>query len=55
MIDSLSHASSAMRLLVVDDDRRQASHLAQWLCGLGHHASAAGTAAEAVQALARAA
>ena len=54
MIDSSSHASSAMRLLVVDDDRRHASHLAQWLCGLGHHASAAGTAAEAVQALGRA-
>ena len=54
MIDSSSHASSALRLLVVDDDRRQASHLAQWLCGIGHHASAAGTAAEAVQALARA-
>jgi len=53
MIDSSSHASSAMRLLVVDDDRRQASHLAQWLCGLGHHASAAGTAAEAVHALGR--
>jgi DNA-binding NtrC family response regulator len=47
--------SSPCRLLVVDDDRRKASHLAQWLCGLGHHASAAGTAAEAVQALARAA
>jgi len=55
MIDNSSHASSAMRLLVVDDDRRKASHLAQWLCGLGHHASAAGTAAEAAQALARAA
>ena len=54
MIDNSSHASSAMRLLVVDDDRRKASHLAQWLCGLGHHASAAGTAAEAVQALGRA-
>jgi DNA-binding NtrC family response regulator len=55
MTDSPSLASTPCRLLVVDDDRRQASHLAQWLCGLGHHASAAGTAAEAVQALARAA
>ena len=53
MTDSLSPASTPCRLLVVDDERRQASHLAQWLCGLGHHASAAGTAAEAVQALAR--
>jgi DNA-binding NtrC family response regulator len=41
------------RVLVVDDDRRQASSRAQWLCGLGHHASAVGTAAEAVQALSR--
>jgi DNA-binding NtrC family response regulator len=46
-------APSPLRLLVVDDDRRAASNLAQWLCGLGHHASAAGTAAEAVQALGR--
>jgi two-component system response regulator AtoC len=53
MIDNSFHASATMRLLVVDDDRRKASHLAQWLCGLGHHASAAGTAAEAVQALGR--
>ena len=46
-------APSPLRLLVVDDDRRAASNRAQWLCSLGHHASAAGTAAEAVQALAR--
>ncbi|MFM8986390.1 MAG: sigma-54-dependent transcriptional regulator, partial [Planctomycetia bacterium] len=46
-------ASPPLRLLVVDDDRRAASNLAQWLCGLGHHASAAGTAAEAAQALDR--
>jgi two-component system response regulator AtoC len=49
----LAPAPSPLRLLVVDDDRRQASHRAQWLCGLGHHASAVGTAAEAVQSLAR--
>jgi DNA-binding NtrC family response regulator len=55
MTDSPSLVPTACRLLVVDDDRRKASHLAQWLCGLGHHASAAGTAAEAVQSLARAA
>jgi DNA-binding NtrC family response regulator len=53
MTDSQSLAPC--RLLVVDDDRRQASNRAQWLCGLGHHASAAGSAAEAVQALAKAA
>jgi two-component system response regulator AtoC len=55
MTDSPSLLPTPCRLLVVDDDRRKASHLAQWLCGLGHHASAAGTAAEAVQSLARAA
>jgi DNA-binding NtrC family response regulator len=38
---------------VVDDDRRSASGLAQWLCSLGHHASAAGSVAEALQALGR--
>ncbi|MGB8852084.1 MAG: sigma-54 dependent transcriptional regulator [Pirellulales bacterium] len=41
------------RILVVDDDRRSASGLAQWLCSLGHHASAAGSVAEALHALSR--
>lgn len=41
------------RVLVVDDDRRMASGLAQWLCGLGWHASAAGSAGEALQAVGR--
>jgi DNA-binding NtrC family response regulator len=41
------------RILVVDDDRRAASALAQWLCGLGHHAMAAGSVAEGVRAAAR--
>jgi DNA-binding NtrC family response regulator len=44
---------AAARILVVDDDRRSASALAQWLCSLGHHASAAGSVAEALQALGR--
>ena len=48
-------APSPLRLLVVDDERRAASNRAQWLCGLGYHASAAGSAAEALQALGRAA
>jgi DNA-binding NtrC family response regulator len=43
----------ACRVLVVDDDRRMASGLAQWLCGAGFHASAAGTAEEAIRAVAR--
>jgi DNA-binding NtrC family response regulator len=41
------------RVLVVDDDRRMASGTAQWLCGMGWHASAAGTADEAIQLLDR--
>lgn len=41
------------RVLVVDDDRRMASGMAQWLCGQGYHASAAGTAGEALQVLER--
>jgi DNA-binding NtrC family response regulator len=53
MTDISDRASAPLRLLVVDDDRRAASNRAQWLCSLGHHASAAGTAAEAVQALDR--
>jgi DNA-binding NtrC family response regulator len=41
------------RLLVVDDDRRVASNMAQWLCGLGWHASAVGTVDEALATLSR--
>jgi DNA-binding NtrC family response regulator len=41
------------RILVVDDDRRAASALAQWLCGLGWHAVAVGTAGEATRAMSR--
>ncbi len=37
----------------MDDDRRAASALAQWLCGLGHHAIAAGSAAEGMRAAGR--
>jgi DNA-binding NtrC family response regulator len=37
------------RILVVDDDRRMASRRAEWLCGLGWHAFAAGSAAEALR------
>ncbi|RLS79352.1 MAG: sigma-54-dependent Fis family transcriptional regulator [Planctomycetota bacterium] len=48
-----SSQSSLGRILVVDDDRRMASGLAQWLCGLGWHASAAGSPAEALQSLGR--
>jgi DNA-binding NtrC family response regulator len=40
-------------VLVVDDDRRMASGIAQGLCAAGLHASAAGSAAEALRALAR--
>ena len=41
------------RLLVVNDDRRVASNMAQWLCSLGWHASAVGNADEAILLLAR--
>lgn len=41
------------RVLVVDDDRRMASGTAQWLCGQGWHASAVGSADEAIAMLAR--
>lgn len=41
------------RVIVVDDDRRMASATAQWLCEQGWHASAAGTADEALQSLGR--
>ena len=37
------------RILVVDDDRRMASQRAEWLCSLGWHAFAAGSAAEALR------
>lgn len=49
----LDAASQPARILVVDDDRRAASALAQWLCGLGHHAIAAGSAAEGMRAAGR--
>jgi len=42
-------AVTAGRILVVDDDRRMASRRAEWLCSLGWHASAAGSAAEALR------
>ena len=45
--------SSLGRVLVVDDDRRMASHTAQWLCSLGWHASAVGGADEALPLLSR--
>jgi DNA-binding NtrC family response regulator len=41
------------RVLVVDDDRRMASGRAQWLCGQGWHASAVGTAEEAIALVGR--
>jgi two-component system response regulator AtoC len=49
----LSDAASRQRVLIVDDDRRMASAAAQWLCGQGWHASAAGSADEAIQWLGR--
>jgi DNA-binding NtrC family response regulator len=42
-------AVSQSRILVVDDDRRMASQRAEWLCSLGWHAFAAGSAAEATR------
>jgi len=45
--------SSPSRVLVVDDDRRVASHTAQWLCSLGWHAGAVGHVDEALPLLAR--
>lgn len=41
------------RMLVVDDDRRMASSMAQWLCTQGWHAQAAGSPEEAIAALTR--
>ena len=49
----IDRPSSPVRVLVVDDDRRVASHTAQWLCSLGWHASAVGHADEALPLLAR--
>jgi two-component system response regulator AtoC len=46
-------SSRALRLLVVDDDRRSASATAQWLCSTGWHALAAGSVSEAVRIAAR--
>ncbi|MFM8804205.1 MAG: hypothetical protein ACKOK8_09900, partial [Planctomycetia bacterium] len=46
-------SSHAGRLLVVDDDRRVASQTAQWLCSLGWHAGAVGSADEALPLLGR--
>ena len=43
----------ARRLLVVDDDRRMASGVAQWLCTQGWHATAAGNPSEAIAAIGR--
>lgn len=39
----------AGRILVVDDDRRMASGMAEWLCGRAWHAFAAGSTAEALR------
>jgi two-component system response regulator AtoC len=44
---------SRRRIVVVDDDRRMASSTAQWLCSQGWHATAAGSADEALQAIGR--
>lgn len=41
------------RVLVVDDNRRAASSLAQWLCSQGWHATAVGTPEEAIAAIGR--
>jgi DNA-binding NtrC family response regulator len=41
------------RIIVIDDDRRLASTTAQWLCSQGWHATAAGSADEALQAIGR--
>lgn len=41
------------RVLIVDNDRRRSSSTAQWLCGRGWHATAVGSADEAIRALTR--
>jgi DNA-binding NtrC family response regulator len=55
MLDSVQTRPRSGRILVVDGDRRAASGVAQWLCSLGYHASAVGSAPEAVRSLAGAA
>ena len=50
---SMSATPEPARILVVDDDRRSASTLAQWLCTQGWHAVATGSVAEAVRAAGR--
>ena len=50
---TVTGASNPGRVLVVDDDRRAASHTAQWLCSLGWNARAVGRADEALPLLAR--
>jgi DNA-binding NtrC family response regulator len=52
MLDSVRARPRLPRILVVDGDRRAASGVAQWLCGLGYHASAVGSAGEATRSLA---
>jgi len=47
------HGQERRRVLVVDDDRRMASSLAQWLCSQGWHATAVGTPEEAIAAIGR--
>jgi DNA-binding NtrC family response regulator len=55
MTSAVAHTGSPPgRVIVVDDDRRTASAQARWLCGLGWHARAAGTVAEAERLLDRA-
>jgi DNA-binding NtrC family response regulator len=44
-----SDLSAPGRILVVDDDRRLASSRAEWLCTLGWHAFAVGSATEAIR------
>ena len=41
------------QILVVDDDRRMASRIAQWLCSLRWHATAAGDVTDAIKKLGR--
>jgi len=50
---TVARPTGPVRVLVVDDDRRAASHTAEWLCSQGWHASAVGRADEALPVLAR--
>jgi len=52
-VPTVPSAPQGGRILVIDDDRRTASALAQWLCSVGWHASAVGSVAEAVRAVGR--